>query len=314
LLYKKLESSVVQILAQASDFELTGNIEKGSGFVYDKLGHIITNHHVVNDSRAVFVTFTDGKSYTANIIGKDPYTDMAVLQLDKSAVDKENLSPLPLGNSSSMEVGQEVFAIGNPLGLSGSMTHGIISQLDRPMVEAELAFAMPGFIQIDVPINPGNSGGPLFDLDGKIIGMTTGGMGETNTGLNFALPSNTIKKIAQILISGRSYKHPYAGISATDIDPILAQQLGLADAEGVMVSNTTSDTPAASAGLLTGDVITQIDNFKIRKVEDMLNYLETKSVGDTVAVKVLRFNNPKIINITLAERPLPSDIDLMHPP
>jgi S1-C subfamily serine protease len=194
LLYKKLEPSVVQILAQASNFELTGNFGKGSGFIYDKLGHIITNHHVVNGSRVVFVTFTDGKSYSANIIGKDPYTDMAVLQLDKSALTKENLIPLSLANSSSIEVGQEVFAIGNPLGLSGSMTHGIISQLDRPMVESELAFALPGFIQIDVPVNPGNSGGPPFDLDGKVIGMTTGGIGETNIGLNFALPSNTIKK------------------------------------------------------------------------------------------------------------------------
>jgi S1-C subfamily serine protease len=169
------------------------------------------------------------------------------------------------------------------------------------MVESELAFALPGFIQIDVPVNPGNSGGPPFDLDGKVIGMTTGGIGETNIGLNFALPSNTIKKIAPILISKGIYKHPYTGILATDVDPILAKQLGLADADSVMVSNVTSGSPAEAAGLVTGDIITQIDNFKIRKVEDILSHIDTV---DTVDVKVLRLNNAKIIKMTLAERPL----------
>jgi len=304
-LYKKLEPSVVQIIANSDEINI------GSGFIYNNDGYIITNNHVVNGSKDLFVTFMDGKSYIAKIIGQDPYSDLAVIKLDNSAISKEVLKPLTLANSSNIEVGQQIFTIGNPLGLSGSMTQGIVSQLDRPIIQSGIAFPLPGFIQIDITINNGNSGGPLFDLDGQVIGITTASATDEFTGINFALPSNTIQKIVPHLILEGGYKHPYTGIIATDIDPFLAQDKGLNDTTGALVSYITPGTSASYSGIRINDVIKEIDSFNIRKVEDILTYIDTKSVGDIVTVKVLRDNILRNINITLEERPPPVQIELV---
>src|ERR687890_552991 len=200
-IFKQVENSVVQITSRVSvadpNIIINGNplegqsTTLGSGFIYDNDGHIVTNNHVVGQANTVDVTFIDGDTYSANVIGKDPYSDLAVLQLDKSAVaGGEKFNPLPLSSSSTLEVGQEIAVIGNPFGLSGSLTHGIISQINRLLPDQDLGFSIPGTIQIDAAINPGNSGGPLLNLAGQVIGVTTAIFSNTGTfsGIGFAIP------------------------------------------------------------------------------------------------------------------------------
>jgi S1-C subfamily serine protease len=346
-LFTKVENSVVQITSTITTTDqniiINGNPIQGqqtvlgSGFIYDTQGHIITNYHVVQGATnsTVDVTFTDGNVYTASIVGQDPYSDLAVLQLNNvntsnnnnnnnnsSTPFTETLTPLPLlSNTSTIEVGQEIVAIGNPFGLSGSMTHGIISQKDRVLPDQNSGYAIPGVIQVDAPINPGNSGGPLLDLEGRVIGVTSAIYSQTGTfsGVGFAIPSSTLVKEIPVLAAGKQYQHPWLGIVGTDVTADIAAQLGLKQPRGVIIVSLTPGSPAASAGFSSGskpittqngvqinsdaDIIVGIDQKQVRKTDDIINYIDSKSVGDTVVVKVMRGGAEKDIAVKLGARP-----------
>jgi S1-C subfamily serine protease len=205
-MFKQLENSVVQITSKPPNPQSPNTSTSGSGFVYDNQGHIVTNGHVVDGAMEINVTFSDGNKYTANVIANDVYNDIAVLQISQNV--SKSLKPLILGNSSEVGVGDQVIAIGNPFGLSDTMTTGIVSGIERS-VPMDGGFTIPNAIQTDAPINPGNSGGPLLDTRGEMIGMNTAILSGTNafSGIGFAIPSNTITKIVPILIEKGSYPH-----------------------------------------------------------------------------------------------------------
>jgi S1-C subfamily serine protease len=333
-LFKDTEQSVVQVSGTISNNDIS-EATLGSGFVYDKSGHIITNYHVIAGSgeNDISVTFIDGTTYGATVVGADQYSDLAVLRLEDVPADK--LMPLPLGNSSELLVGERVVAIGNPFGLSGSMTDGIISGLNRlipvypgpgpgssPFSETEApAFSIPDVIQTDAAINPGNSGGPLLDIQGEVVGInsaifsTTGGF----AGIGFAIPSNSIAKVAPVLIERGSFQHPWLGVSGVNMTPEIAKAIGLGEPRGFLVIDTAPGSPADSAGIrggntptqiggrqieLGGDVILAINDKAVRKIDDVLGYLEQATqVGETVKLTVWRDGQILEVNVTLGARP-----------
>ena len=344
-LFSKVEKSVVQV-ASKEDTDISLGSTLGSGFVYDKNGYIVTNYHVVAGSKAegnVQITFLDGTVYNARLIGGDPFSDLAVLKVEGDNIPSYKLIPLPIGDSTSLRVGEQIVAIGNPFGLSGSMTEGIVSGLGRMIPSSQESprnpsgdilppaaqppsstYSIPDIIQIDAPINPGNSGGPLLNIRGEVIGINTAIFSTTgaSAGIGFAIPSNTIKKVVPSLIATGSYQHPYIGIVGTDITPEIADVLGLAEARGFLVTDVTPASPAQKAGIqggnggdslttiggremkIGGDVILKIDDRTVRKIDDMLTYLEReKKVGDTVQFTVLRNGGTENIKLTLGPRP-----------
>jgi len=224
-LFEKSEEGVVKIQVVRDNIPGdTGSV--GSGFVYDNLGHIITNAHVVDGATKATVTFLDGSQYDAEIIGIYNFTDIAVIKVSEKP---RLLHPLQIGDSSQLRVGEPVAAIGNPFGLSGSMTSGIVSQMGRLLPSQDSGFSIPDVIQTDAAINPGNSGGPLLNMKGQVVGINTAiqSISGGNTGIGFAVPSNTAIKIVPSLIEDGEYHHPWIGISGRDIDPDLAKVLEL---------------------------------------------------------------------------------------
>ncbi len=317
-IFEKSESGVVRVNIQRGEV-VDGVGGLGSGFVFDKNGHIITNAHVVNDAKKVTVTFLDGRSYNAEIIGADEYTDLAVIKVD---ADLSLLHPLTLGDSSNLKVGEPIAAIGNPFGLSGSMTSGIVSQLGRLLPSGGIAgYNIPDVIQTDAAINPGNSGGPLLNMRSEIVGINTAIQSTTGefTGVGFAIPSQTIAKIIPTLIEKGEYKHPWIGISGRDIDPDLAKVLELKDAVGFLVVTVVENSPAYKAGLIGsektievegtnyrigGDIILAVDGNDVRKIDDILIYLQrAKMVGDEMVLEILRDGRTTNVTIILQERP-----------
>jgi len=315
-IFEKSEAGVVRVNVQRGETEdVTGGL--GSGFVFDKKGHIISNAHVVKDANKVVVTFLDGRSYNADIIGIDEYTDIAVIKVN---ADLSLLHPLSIGDSSNLKVGEEIAAIGNPFGLSGSMTSGIISQLGR-LLPTESNYRIPDVIQTDAAINPGNSGGPLLNMRGEIVGINTAIQSTTgsNTGVGFSIPSQTVAKIVPTLIENGEYKHPWIGISGRDIDPDMASVLNLKDAVGFLVITVVEDSPAFQAGLIGsektievdgvnydvgGDIILAVDGKEVRKIDDILVHLQrAKSVGDEMVLEILRDGRTTNVTIILDERP-----------
>jgi S1-C subfamily serine protease len=328
-LFRDTQQSVVQVSGTATDNNnMLSGVTLGSGFVYDTSGHIVTNYHVVAGDDDISITFIDGTVYRARVVGTDQYSDLAVLRIQDD-IPTDKLKPLLLGNSSSLRVGQEVVAIGNPFGLSGSMTEGIVSGLNRliPVYQDPLsnaaapAFSIPDVIQTDAAINPGNSGGPLLDMEGEVIGInsaifsTTGGF----AGIGFAIPSNTIDQVAPSLIATGSYQHPWLGVSGIDMTPEIAEAIGLGEPRGFLVIEAAPGGPADSAGVqggdtpaqldgreiaLGGDVILAINDKDIRKIDDVLGYLQqTTKVGETVTLTVWRDGQISQINVTLGPRP-----------
>lgn len=317
-LFDKSDDGVVKVSIRRSDDTLTGR-SLGSGFVYDVNGHIITNNHVVEDAKKITVTFLDGTSYNAKVIGTDPFTDLAVIKVN---VNSTLLHPLPIGNSATLRVGDQVAAIGNPFGLSGSMTSGIVSQLGRLLsTPGTSSFSIPDVIQTDAAVNPGNSGGPLLNMKGQVIGINTAiqsGTGEF-AGIGFAVPSNTITKIVPILIKEGTYLHPWLGVSGVDIDPDLADILKLKDSKGFLITTIVKDSPAEKAGLhgstetkeidgqkyqIGGDVILSVDHKEVRKIDDILVYLQReKKVGDTISLEILRDGRVSDFELKLEQRP-----------
>jgi S1-C subfamily serine protease len=322
-LFRKVENSVVQITVMDEGSSVFDSGERlGSGFVYDGEGHVITNNHVVEGASRISVTFPDGSIYKAKTVGTDPYTDLAVIKID---VPKDRLFPLPLDDSSGLEVGQQVVAIGNPFGLSGSMTSGIISQLGRLLPLDVGGFSIPDVIQTDAAINPGNSGGPLLDLRGAVVGVNSAISSSTGefSGVGFAIPSNTVKKIIPVLIKDGKYRHPWLGVSGTDLTPEIAEALNLNLTKGFLVIDVVVNSPADKSGVkggdkqitiegrqirLGGDVIVSIDDSPVRKIDDILVYMQReKSVGDEIILDIIRDQKPVQIKITLSERPGPSE-------
>ena len=315
-IFEKAEPGVVRVnTIRNQTMNETGGV--GSGFVFDKMGHIITNAHVIEGSTKTVVTFLDGRSYNAEIIGMDEYTDIGVIKVN---ADLKLLRPLSLGDSSNLNVGEPITAIGNPFGLSGSMTSGIVSQMGR-LLPSGSGYSIPDVIQTDAAINPGNSGGPLLNMRGNIVGINTAIQSTTGefTGVGFAIPSQTVAKIVPILIDEGEYKHPWIGISGRDIDPDTANVLGLKDALGFLIITVVENSPAEDAGLrgsdktievdgkeypVGGDIIVAVDGMDVRKIDDILVHLQrVKTIGDEMNLEILRDGRTTNVTVILQERP-----------
>jgi S1-C subfamily serine protease len=326
--FKKVENSVVQITSTRSNpnqliiingIPATGrSTALGSGFVYDNQGHVITNHHVVADADKADVTFTDGNTYSAKVIGKDPNSDLAVLQITDN-FSEEKVVPIPMANSSNVRTAEQVLAIGNPFGLSGTITTGIVSQQGRLLPNPDTGFSIPNTIQTDAAINPGNSGGPLLNIRGEVIGMNTAIFSRTGaySGVGFAVPSNTIAKEVPSLIKDGTYVHPWLGISGGKLTPNLAKAASLpGNYKGVVVGSVQAGSPAEKAGIkgLTqddnngathiGDIITAIDGHPTSQIDDIINYIEShKNVGGPVKLTINRDGKVTDLTLTLQARP-----------
>src|ERR671929_2244416 len=290
----------------------------GSGFVYDSQGHIVTNYHVIDGATRADVTFTDGNTYSANVVGKDPNADIAVLQIT-SDFSEENVKPLPLANSSAVRPGEQVIAIGNPFGLSGTITTGIVSQKGRLLPNPDTGFSIPNTIQTDAAINPGNSGGPLLNTQGQVIGMNTAIFSSTGSysGIGFAIPSNTIAKEVPLIIKNGTYTHPWLGIAGGSITPEIAQNASLPrNYKGVVIGSVQPRSPADKAGLQAttqdmsgsnthiGDIITAVDGHPTKQIDDIINYIEShKKVGDNVKLTINRGGQTMDLTATLQARP-----------
>jgi 2-alkenal reductase len=310
------------------DFQMPSG-GQGSGFVYDAAGHIITNNHVVQGAEKITVFFPDGTETSATIVGTDPASDIAVIKVDPAVVE---LHPVVLGDSDSLKVGQLVAAIGNPLGLDGSMSTGIISGLGRLLPGGAAApngqrFNIPNIIQTDTAINPGNSGGPLLNLRGEVIGVNTAietsnpfGMTPSFGGIGYVVPSNIVQRVVPQLIENGEIAHPWLGVAGGDLTGVLAEAMGLdINQDGVIVSDVVPNGPAAKAGLqgsdeevtidgfpavVGGDIIIQINDQPVTEFDDLLGYLVTQTaVNDTVTLTILRDGETMTVEVTLEARP-----------
>ena len=312
-IFEKSEASIVQVSVLRGESD--GGM--GSGFVYSDEGYVITNQHVVQDADKVMITFLDGESYIGDVVGRDRDLDIAVVKVNPS---NTYLQPIKIGDSSKLKVGEKIAAIGNPFGLSGSMTSGIVSQMGR-LLPQESGYSIPDVIQTDAAINPGNSGGPLINMKGEVVGINTAIQSATGefSGIGFAVPSNTVKKVVPVLIDRGEFKHPWMGISGTDVDPELAEARGLNSSKGFLVVSVIEGSPAEQAGLvgvteteeidgreiaLDGDIIISIDEKTVRKISDILVHLQReKSVGDEMVLTINRSGEIMELTMILEERP-----------
>jgi S1-C subfamily serine protease len=310
-LYEQISPSVVYIAVTTRFGDGTG-----TGFVLDQEGHIVTNNHVVEGAERIAVNLVDGTTAEAELVGADADSDLAVIRVDLPA---DGLRPVELGDSTSLRVGQRAIAIGNPFGLEQTMTTGIVSALGR-VLRQDSGFSLPQLVQTDAAINPGNSGGPLLDSDGRVIGVTTLIYSEsgTSSGVGFAVPVETVKRVVPALIETGAYADPWLGIEGTSLSPTLAEELGLAVEEGVLVQNVVQGGPAATGGLRgssqfvtldgarigrDGDIITAIDGVLVGDMDDLIVYLADRQVGQKVVLTVLRDGSERTVEVTLAERP-----------
>ena len=316
--YKKVLPSVVNVTSTAVAFNffygLMPQKGQGTGFIIDREGHILTNYHVVEGARLLEVTLWDRKKYRATVVGTDRAHDLAVLQ-----IKAPNLTPAVLGDSRGLLVGQYVFAIGNPFGLSGTMTRGIVSSI-RSIATPEGA-QIDEAIQTDAAINPGNSGGPLLNSRGEVIGINsmiaTGGAGQS-AGVGFAIPINTAKAVLNDLVTLGRVRRPGLGISGLPIGPELADELGLAADYGVLIMRVAPGSGAARAGLrggnqraylgntpilIGGDLIVAIEGNRVEDLPDIAHVMNNHRVGDTVVVTIYRGKNKMDVKITLGETP-----------
>lgn len=322
-LYEKVNPGTVLIRVLTQQGEALG-----SGFVIDTQGHIVTNYHVIEGQTELEVDFPSGIKVRGQLLGTDLDSDLAAIHVD---VPADKLQPLTMGDSDQVKVGQSVVAIGNPFGLQGTMTMGIISATGRTLASMHtspsgLEFTDAGIIQTDAAINPGNSGGPLVNLKGEVIAINrairtdsySSGGEPLNSGVGFAVPINIVKKVIPSLISNGKYDYPYLGVSAYDEITLLIQEaLGLSQSSGAYVSDVTPGSPAAKAGLMAGSRTTSIPNVKgggdliiaadgreIQSFADLISYLvEHKSPGDTITLTVLREGKELEVPVKLTKRP-----------
>jgi S1-C subfamily serine protease len=329
-IFYRVENSVVQITSKvpvpsssssSSSSPNPSNPDKeqnatalGSGFVYDTKGHIVTNNHVVANSKIVDVTFIDGNRYTASVIGKDPFSDLAVLKIIENLT--KPLTPLGIANSSSLKVGEQVIAIGNPYGLDNTMTTGIVSQTGRLLSESS-SFSIPDVIQTDASINPGNSGGPLLNIKGQVIGINTGGL---FNGVGFAISSNTVIKEIPILIKKGNFTHSYLGLGGTTLTSDLTSQFENVSKtfRGVYINTIVKNSTADKAGLhgITidyygqkhgGDIITAVNKQNITKIDQLITYIDQQTKpGDTITLTIYRDGHYIDVKAIIMERPTSS--------
>jgi len=318
--YRQVNPAVVNISSIAMAYDFFFNIVPqrgtGSGFIIDERGYIVTNNHVVEDAERLEVTLAGGAKYKAKLVGRDPSNDLAVIKINP----KEKLPTVKLGDSNALQVGQTAIAIGNPFGLQGTVTTGVISSLGRTL-RAENGRLMSGIIQTDAAINPGNSGGPLLNSRGEVIGINTAIFSPSggSVGIGFAIPINTAKRLIPELIAKGRAIHPWLGIAGIAINPEMAEELGLSVKEGVLIVQVIPRGPAERAGVrggnrrvrvgntilsIGGDILVSIDGKKVSNLDDLTTYLDTsKRVGDTVKLGLLRNGNPLSIELKLGERP-----------
>jgi S1-C subfamily serine protease len=300
-IYASVRESVVLVQGTTND----GGVQ-GSGFVYQSSNRmvVITNYHVVQGTSSLSVTFSNGNGYSAETLGTDPYADLAVLSVDAPTGE---FKPIEVVSSSTLRVGEPVIAIGNPYGLVGSLTTGVVSALGRSIMEEDFAsgYSIANIIQTSTPINPGNSGGPLLNAVGNVIGITTAIVSESQ-GLGFAVPSNTIlKEISSLITTGTYEGHSYLGVSGQDMSYSLAQQMGASVTYGWRIATVTSGGP--SDGILnTGDIIIALNDNTIRSNDDLASYLEEKTLpGQRLVVTVVRGSSTTDVNVILGKRPPP---------
>jgi serine protease Do len=319
-IYESVNPSVVNIQVTSSNGWFTTSAE-GSGFIWDDQGHIITNNHVIDNASQINVVFTDGTSVEAKLVGADPESDLAVISIDPKSV---NLVPVTMGDSHSVQVGDLVIAIGNPYGLSGTMTQGIVSALSRSLTVDQSdpltnsTYTIPDIVQTDAAINPGNSGGVLVNVKGQVIGVTSAIRSSTdsNSGIGFVIPSHIVQRVVPVLIKNGSYTHPRLGLSGITLTSRIAEQIGLdAAQQGILVVDVTANGPADKVGLIAttqqvkrsgqttftlGDLITAVDGIKMKTYEDLISYLfNNTDVGQTITLTVLRNGEERDVNLKL---------------
>jgi S1-C subfamily serine protease len=326
-LFEKVKNSVVRIdtLAQYINPRVTVNDEPlleepagfiGSGFVYDQSGKIITNYHVVRGAEAILVKFLNGNSYKGTIVGVEPLVDLAVIQLDPSALYKEKITPLPLADPSEIRVGTPVVAIGSPVGLTGSMTEGIISQVGR--IQKALFFAdswVGDLIQTDAPITHGNSGGPLLNFQGKVVGVNDRGVPaadmesqSTEPNIGLAISAGTVKRVVDFLIANGTYTNPYLGVIISDIPAFFPEKVGLSEAKGAYILSVLPNGPASTAKIKPENVVIKADEKLIQDKADLINYIQTKSPGDKLVLTIIDNNGiTKTYDVILDSMPVEFD-------
>lgn len=330
-IYERVTPSVVniEVIATQTESDLL-DLGRGSGFVYDSLGHIITNAHVISGAQTIEVTFNSGYITRAQVVGVDVYSDIAVLRVE---VDRPRLVPVTMGDSSLLRVGERAIAIGNPFGLASSMTVGIISGLGRQLPSSDListegltSFNNPSIIQVDTDINPGNSGGPLLNSRGEVVGVNTAIRTESGVfaGVGFAVPSNTILRVVPELIANGMVDYPWIGISTLPADAgfsvmALAEPLNLPVESGVLINSINRDSPADKAGLrggtqsemvrgtpvcAGGDIIVAVDGVYVSGIDELLAYIVmNSSPGDILNLLVVRGTETFELPLTLEPRP-----------
>jgi putative serine protease PepD len=302
-IYKSASPGVVDILVTSNSGEgesLFGGSQEsqaeGSGVIYDTKGDILTDEHVVSGASSVRVTLSTGKQYSARVLGTDPSTDIGVIHINAPSSE---LHPIPLADSDDAQVGDPVVAIGSPFSLPETTTSGIVSQTGRS-IQAPNGYTIPGAVQTDAAINPGNSGGPLLDGSAQVLGLndqietnnqTAGGEG-SSSGVGFAIPSNTVRKVADGIIEGHPIKHPYVGIELQD-----------SSGGGAQIAQVQSGTPATSAGLQSGDIVTAVDGKQIITTDQLIATLDTFSPGEKITMTIKRGGQSKQVKVTLGVRP-----------
>ncbi|GAB4265576.1 MAG: trypsin-like peptidase domain-containing protein [Candidatus Promineifilaceae bacterium] len=317
-LYERVGPSVVHITTRVVTmsffFGPSASEGTGSGFVWDRDGHIVTNYHVIENAESIEVKLSDDEVAEARVVGADPQNDLAVLKIDMPA---DELNPLTPGASDSLRVGQRAIAIGNPFGLDRTLTTGVVSALGRPLQTDQDNYIF-NVIQTDAAINPGNSGGPLLNSRGEVIGVNTA-VRQDAQGIGFAVPIDTVKRVVPVLIEQGSYPHPWLGLLGYSITPGLAQALDLPVTSGVLVAQLYRNGPAVEAGvqgatqqviignrrvLVGGDIITAVNGTAVNDWNSLTEYLELNTrVGDTITLSIIRSNQPMDIPLTLAAQP-----------
>jgi 2-alkenal reductase len=316
-LYSRINPSVVNITVYLNQNGSLLSYAQGSGFVYDDQGHIVTNAHVVDGVDAIEVTFSTGLIREASLVGEDLFSDLAVIKTELP----EGVVTIPLGSMEDLAVGQSVVAIGNPFGLEGTLTRGVISALGRT-IPSLTVYSIPQAIQTDAAINPGNSGGPLLNLNGEAIGVNaqieTGGTTDSNIGVGFAVPVSIMKRVIPALVQDGKYDWSYLGISGYTVNPTLVKAMNLPIEQGAYVTTVTEGAPAGIAGLVGtsntttqdgrevavgGDVITAIDGQPVNTFDDLLVYLSLQtSPGQEVTLTILRDGRYQDVSVTLGTR------------
>jgi S1-C subfamily serine protease len=319
--YRDWRPSVVTVLSRVVTPDFRAKPESGgagSGFMLDDQGHILTNNHVVADAGRLEITLANGTTLPAELIGRDPRFDLAVI---KAQIPADQLRVMHLADSDAVQVGEQVIAIGNPYGLEGTVTAGIVSGRRPVVTEPEGDGVLVNAIQTDASINPGNSGGPLLNARGEVVGVNTLGLmpNRAQAGLNFAIPINNAKRVLPDLLARGAYAHPFVGIASAEITRQVADTLGLSVQEGLLIQSVEPGTGAERAGLrggreprevgsrrlaVGGDILVAIDGQKVRRPEDFVAYLElNKKAGETATLTVVRDGQHRDVQVTLGERP-----------